>query len=169
MATRRVWTADDIEEIYSLHYKYAVRTCRRYGADDNAEDLAQKAFMLLWDALKRGLFQGDAEVSSYLFKICRNEALQCFRARARHAELNAQSLVAVDAARRTMSNGGYARLLVAQLLKAMPPGYRQALLLREHMGYEHDEIAALTGKNAGTSKSQAHKAKEFARAFLHAL
>jgi len=51
-------------------------------------------------------------------------------------------------------------------LAQLSPGYREAILLHDVVGYTHDEVAALTGVDAGTSKSQLSRARRALRARL---
>lgn len=51
-------------------------------------------------------------------------------------------------------------------LAGLPPGYRAVFVLFDVEGYSHDEIAAILGCSAGTSKSQLHKARTKLRALL---
>lgn len=51
-------------------------------------------------------------------------------------------------------------------LAGLPPGYRAVFVLFDVEGYSHDEIAAILGRSAGTSKSQLHKARTKLRALL---
>jgi RNA polymerase sigma-70 factor (ECF subfamily) len=51
-------------------------------------------------------------------------------------------------------------------LSGLSPGYREAILLHDVAGYTHEEIAALTGVDAGTSKSQLSRARRALRARL---
>lgn len=44
-------------------------------------------------------------------------------------------------------------------VSALPPGYREVLLLHDVEGYTHAEIADLLGIEAGTSKSQLSRAR----------
>ena len=51
-------------------------------------------------------------------------------------------------------------------LSRLSAGYREAILLHDVAGYTHEEIAALTGVDAGTSKSQLSRARRALRARL---
>jgi len=48
----------------------------------------------------------------------------------------------------------------------LPVGYRQAFVLHDVQGYEHNEIAALLGCSIGNSKSRLHKARARLRKLL---
>jgi RNA polymerase sigma-70 factor (ECF subfamily) len=52
------------------------------------------------------------------------------------------------------------------LLRALPPGYRQVLLLHDLEGHTHEEIAARLEISAGTSKSQLSRARALLRRWL---
>ena len=58
------------------------------------------------------------------------------------------------------------RVDLERALAALPPGYRRALLLHDVEGYTHEEVAALTGVDVGTSKSQLSRARTALRARL---
>ena len=53
-----------------------------------------------------------------------------------------------------------------QLLRRLPDGYREVLLLHDVEGYTHEEIARLLGISSGTSKSQLSHARRTLRAQL---
>lgn len=58
------------------------------------------------------------------------------------------------------------RLDLERALFALAEGYRSAILLHDVEGYTHEEIAELTGVDAGTSKSQLSRARRALRASL---
>ena len=51
-------------------------------------------------------------------------------------------------------------------LAELPPGARAVFVLHDVEGYKHEEIAALTGVAAGTSKAQLHRARLLLREAL---
>lgn len=51
------------------------------------------------------------------------------------------------------------RLDLDRVVSALPPGYREVLLLHDVEGYTHAEISDLLGIEAGTSKSQLCRAR----------
>ena len=52
------------------------------------------------------------------------------------------------------------------LVRALPPGYRQVLLLHDLEGCTHEEIAARLAISPGTSKSQLSRARRLLRSWL---
>ena len=61
---------------------------------------------------------------------------------------------------------GIERMDLERALLALAEGYRAAILLHDVEGYTHDEIAEMTGVDAGTSKSQLTRARRALRAQL---
>lgn len=51
-------------------------------------------------------------------------------------------------------------------IAALPEGFRQVLVLHDVEGFTHEEIAAMTGVVAGTSKSQLARARQRVREML---
>jgi RNA polymerase sigma-70 factor, ECF subfamily len=51
-------------------------------------------------------------------------------------------------------------------IRALPPGYRRVLVLHDIEGFTHEDIAALLGVTAGTSKSQLAHARRHLRRTL---
>ena len=55
------------------------------------------------------------------------------------------------------------RLDLEHAIQALPPGYREVVVLHDIEGYTHDEIAGLLGIETGTSKSQLFRARRALR------
>jgi RNA polymerase sigma-70 factor (ECF subfamily) len=62
--------------------------------------------------------------------------------------------------------GTFDRLELERGLRALPPGYREVLVLHDVEGYTHEEIAELRGVTIGTSKSQLARARGALRRML---
>jgi Sigma-70, region 4 len=58
------------------------------------------------------------------------------------------------------------RLNLMRAIRKLPRGYKQFFLLYDVLGYEHKEIAGLSGCSTGCSKSQLHKARKTAAASI---
>jgi RNA polymerase sigma-70 factor (ECF subfamily) len=52
---------------------------------------------------------------------------------------------------------------LARAVAALPAGARTVFVLYDIEGYQHDEIAQLTGIAEGTSKAQLHRARRLLR------
>ena len=51
-------------------------------------------------------------------------------------------------------------------LSALPPGFREVLVLHDIEGYTHEDIATMLGVQLGTSKSQLSRARAAMRRAL---
>jgi RNA polymerase sigma-70 factor (ECF subfamily) len=58
------------------------------------------------------------------------------------------------------------RVDLERALATLAPGYREVLVLHDIEGYTHQDIAALLGMDAGTSKSQLSRARAAMRTAL---
>ncbi|MDX2122457.1 MAG: sigma-70 region 4 domain-containing protein, partial [Gemmatimonadota bacterium] len=58
------------------------------------------------------------------------------------------------------------RLDLQAAVAALPPGYREAIVLHDIEGYTHEDIAMITGRDVGTSKSQLSRARRLLRRWL---
>ena len=58
------------------------------------------------------------------------------------------------------------RMDLQRALSRLPNGARTVLVLHDIEGYQHEEIASLTGIAVGTSKAQLHRARRLMRGWL---
>ena len=152
----------------ALHDAHAARvyaTLRRMAGDDAAaEDWAQEAWIRAFSALHR--FRGDARFSTWVHRIAINTALNARRRAQRRGTLE----VGMSEVGPT-SAGAESILLRVRLdraLDALPEGMRTVLVLHDVEGYRHEDIGALLGVTAGTSKSQLFRARARMRELLTA-
>lgn len=129
---------------------------RMCGQRELAEDLTQEAFVRAWQKLDS--FRGDSAFSSWLYRLTSNVVIGYLRQQAKW------KMVSFD-------NQTHESILgVAQLdmhrpdiekaLTRLPDQARVVVILHEYLGYQHNEIAELTGMAVGTSKSHLHRAKD---------
>jgi RNA polymerase sigma factor (sigma-70 family) len=96
---------------------------------------------------------------AWLGRILTNTAIDYYRANLKVAytdELDTAEQVAAD--EHIMAKLNYDELL--GLVQRLPQAYRTVFNLFAIDGYGHDEIAEMLGINAGTSKSNLHKARQ---------
>ncbi len=166
---RRAQDGDEraIRELYDRHAPRVFAVVRRLAGDDAlAEDWAQEAWVRAIRALPR--FRGDAQFSTWIHRIAVNSALHGKRWRDRrtskeialpvtHRETDQQA---------TRTDEPMLRLTLQRALDRLPEGMRQIVVLHDVQGHTHDEIGALLGIAAGTSKSQLFKARAHLRRIL---
>jgi RNA polymerase sigma-70 factor (ECF subfamily) len=139
-------------------YRVAWRFLGGDGAD--AEEVVQETWTVAAERLAN--FHGESSLRSWLTGIALNRCREALRraARAPHAALDAVPAAASAAA------AGASRLDLERALAALPPGYREVLVLHDVEGYSHLEIAEILGVAPGTSKSQLSHARRALRARL---
>jgi RNA polymerase sigma-70 factor (ECF subfamily) len=117
-----------------------------------------------WARAVRGLagFEWRSSLSTWLAGIAIRWWREETRRRDREVALpGEEQLPAAAPVRREIE-----RVDLARALARLPGGYREAILLHDVEGYTHEEIAAMTSVEAGTSKSQLSRARSALRARL---
>jgi RNA polymerase sigma-70 factor, ECF subfamily len=134
----------------NILYLFALRLSGGFHHD--AEDVVQET----WIRAIRKLadFNVERNLRNWLMGI----ASLCYKELARK---NRQSVVEVH----SQSNGANHTDL-EQMIRSLPDGCRQILVLHDLYGYTHDEIASTLGIHAGTSKSQLSEARRKLRSRL---
>ena len=140
------------DRLVERHQREVYRLCYRYvGHHEDANDLAQEAFLRAWRSI--GRFRGESAFSTWLYRIAVNACLN-HRALKRvptqdlpetlpDPSRGAQSRAeAEDEARRV--RGAIARL---------PEKQRATLILKLYHDLSHEEVASVLGSSVGTVKS----------------
>jgi RNA polymerase sigma-70 factor (ECF subfamily) len=155
--------------LHALYERYRRRVfaliARIVGAQD-AEELTQDVFLRAFRGLEK--FRGDAQLSTWMYRLAVNAALS----HATRAQARAKRNVSDEALEKMPAPDGIEqgdprlRARLQEALVALPAGYRAVLVLHDVEGLQHDEIAQILGCRVGTSKSQLHKARAKMRDLL---
>lgn len=135
---------------------------RMTGNSDDAFDLAQDTYVRAF--AKIADFDGKSSVTTWLYRLAVNEALQCAR-RARKARTHLRALPVgnhddLDSDRMS------ARLDVEEALAGMDPSDKALLLLRYQEGLNYRAIAEAANCPEGTVASRLNRARLKLRAIL---
>jgi len=165
----RLATADDLELVAAcadrepeafrellLRYRRSAVTLayQMLGNMEDAEDVAQEAFVRVFQAIPR--FRGQSAFSTWLYRIVTNLCLGTRRQRRPTVDLDAvREPSAPDSTSRCVTEG----LLTRQVMAAMPGELRAILLLREQEGLSYREISDALGLPLGTVRSRLSKAR----------
>lgn len=128
-----------------------------------AEECTQDVFVQVWRRL--GTFRGDSAFTTWLHRLTVNVFLTGRRAAGRRQarvvsrELNDLEVAAVPAVPGL-------RLDLEQAIAALPLGARTVFVLHDVEGYQHQEIATMSGIAEGTSKAQLFRARRLLRELL---
>jgi RNA polymerase sigma-70 factor (ECF subfamily) len=151
-------------EFYRLYRPDVVRNLHRVlgpGRGD-LEDVLQDVFIEAFRSI--GRFRGDAKLSTWLYRVCVNVALQRLRKRKRLSEVSDENVPEstnphtpegdLDAQRRLKA--------VYTILDRLSPKKRVVFILHEIEGREPKEIADIVGAPVLTVRTRLHYArKEF--------
>lgn len=167
-SVRRAQSGDQaaFEQLYRDHVGRVYALCLRLSADRvQAEELTQDVFVRAWEKLPT--FRGESAFSSWLYRLAVNAVLGQRRSEGRRTH-GAISLDDVDAGMEPASKAPVPGLSMDldQAIGRLPPGARAVFVLYDVEGYEHQEIAELTGMAVGTSKAHLFRARRLLRQWL---
>ena len=139
-----------------------LRVAARIVGEDDAEDVAQDAFLRAYHRLAR--WRGEAPFRTWLLHIAHNSAIDALHARrVSSLPLDEAAHEVPDAEERTPA----ARLETTERLrrldiklKALSVQHRTVLVLRDIEGLSYDEIATVSEMPLGSVKARLHRARE---------
>lgn len=152
------------ESLYRLHRDkiYGLLWRMSGGQHALAEDLLQEAFVRAWQKLD--LFRGDSRFGTWLHRLAVNVALSDRRSRMRIAGKEVAMDEHVDRTAVGQKDVRADRQAdLEQSIANLPERARAVLVLYDIEGYQHAEIAEMTGMAVGSSKAQLHRARKLLR------
>src|SRR5688500_2978051 len=143
-------------DTYTLAYRLT-------GDEEDARDVVQEAYLRAFRGLKR--FRGDAQFSTWMYRITANAAATHTgrRAKHRHEQLDEGDTVGEDHPGRDPVLSAEADDLRNQLTAALddlPPKLRQVVVLRDIYDLPHEAIAAELGISETAAKVRLHRARK---------
>ena len=149
------------EQLVNRHHAVVTRIAARVVGRDEAEDVAQDAFLRAFHRLDG--FRGDSSVRTWLLRIAHHAALDHLRRR-RAEPVDPASLDETPADERTRlpAERLEVRERVERLehkLQLLSPPHRAVLVLRDVEGLSYDEVAAITETPLGSVKGRLHRAR----------
>ena len=152
-------------ETYTLAY-------RLVGDEEDARDVVQEAYIRAYRGIKK--FRGDAQFSTWLYRITANCASTQLgrRSRHRHEELTSDDAI-VDSSRRAdpsfQAENASLRERLRLALADLPPRLRAVVVLRDIYDMPHEAIAAELGISESAAKVRLHRARRRLREQLYPL
>ena len=148
------------EAIVARHNGELLRYCSRILPDGRGEDAVQQVFVNAYRALHRDTT--PQSLRSWLFSIAHNVSLNILRQRgADHEPLDAHPGTAEPTHVTHERQERFREVLAA--VAALPPGQRDAILLRELEGRGHEEIAHELGVTGGAARQLISRARNGVR------
>lgn len=152
-------------DAYTLAYRLT-------GDEEDARDVVQEAYLRAYRGLKR--FRGDAQFSTWMYRITANCAATHLgkRQKHRHEELN-DELGLYDerpiADPEAQAELGALRGRLREALDQLPPRLRSVVVLRDIYDLPHESIAAELGISESAAKVRLHRARRKLREDLFPL
>ncbi len=161
------------EELVRATYMDAFTLAYRLtGDEEDARDVVQEAYLRAYRGLKR--FRGEAQFTTWLYRITANCASSTLgkRARHRHDVLDDDDDV-IDASGRLdpaeQADRGAVRDRLKLALNELPPRLRTVVVLRDVYDLSHEAIAAELGISESAAKVRLHRARRKLRERLYPL
>jgi RNA polymerase sigma-70 factor (ECF subfamily) len=140
------------DQLVERYQRGIYRLCYRYVNDhDDANDLAQEAFLKAWRAI--GRFRGDSSFSTWLYRIAVNTCLNYRSSRRPPAQELPETLADPrrGAEAHVLRDDQAARVRAAVV--RLPEKQRATLILKVYHELTHEEVARILGSTVGTVKS----------------
>jgi RNA polymerase sigma-70 factor, ECF subfamily len=155
------------DKVYRLAYRF-VRN------ESEAKEILQDTFLAIWRKLDT--FKGDAQFSSWVYRVAANAALMRLRSQRRHPEVSTEDLPAgfldqqqygqilspgENWARRPDDElqSDELRRHIQAAVDALPEIYRTVFLVRDVEGLSTEETAEMLGISVPTVKTRLHRAR----------
>jgi RNA polymerase sigma-70 factor (ECF subfamily) len=147
----RVLVQTHMKQAYDIAYSVL-------GNHDDADDVAQEAFVNVHRSLSR--FRGDADFSTWLFRIVKNCALNRLKQRKRKQRREVELVVADREVMTT--NGGVgevddARFYIERALHELPTLQRAVVMLRHVSGLSTEQVGRILNCSEGTVKTHLYR------------
>lgn len=144
---------------YAETYTLALRLTNN---NDDAADVVQDAYLRAYKSI--GSFRGEAQFTTWLYRITANCASTQLskRNRHRHDELDEETPFPTDISSgpEEKANAALDRRDVAQALAKLPSNLRTVIVLRDIYDLPHEAIAAELGISEVTAKVRLHRARK---------
>ena len=168
----------DFDALVVLYQKKIFNAIYRFIGDyEEATDLTQETFISAFKHYDR--FRGDSKVFTWLYQIARNLCINRVRQRERQRSLRIESL---DQPRDLDDEEGMTREIadssqaphtllekkelqqrLRAAVEALPPDYREVVLLREYHNLSYNEIVEATGLTLENVKTRLSRARAMLR------
>ncbi|MGN6397435.1 MAG: RNA polymerase sigma factor [Mucilaginibacter sp.] len=144
--------------LYKAFYGFSMGICLRYANNrEEAAEVMNQGFFKVFTHIES--FDTGRPFKAWLGKIMMNVSIDYYRANLKMAYTEdleqAEHVSDGDIADKNLN---YADLLA--MVQKLPQAYRTVFNLFAIEGYSHEEIASMLNINAGTSKSNLHKARQ---------
>jgi RNA polymerase sigma-70 factor (ECF subfamily) len=154
-------------ELYRSHYAAAAAFLRKLGVRERElDDATQEVFTQLFRSLPQ--FRGEAQLRTWLYRLCATQARRARRFRAVSNALSALFGQDADATTRQELPADLARERVSAALDRLNEGERLVFVLYELEGLSGDDVANIAGCPVATVWRRLHYARARFRGAIEA-
>jgi RNA polymerase sigma-70 factor (ECF subfamily) len=151
------------ELVRATHAETFTLALRLTGNEEDARDVVQEAYIRAFRGI--GRFRGDAQFSTWMYRITANCAntLLAKRTKHRHDVLDDADPIADDRPGtdpQLQADATALRHRLTEALEDLPPKLRQVVVLRDIYDLPHEAIAAELGISETAAKVRLHRARK---------
>lgn len=153
LAACRRGEREAFDQLVERYQRDVYRLCYRYvGNHEDANDMAQEAFLKAWRGLQR--FRGDSAFSTWIYRIAVNTCLN-HRSSRRPPGSEQPSEDLPDARPGAVERmaGNERERQVREAISRLPEKQRATLILKIYHELTHEEVARILGSTVGTVKA----------------
>ena len=156
-----------VRRTYVDTYTLALRLT---GHQEDARDVVQEAYLRAWKGLRR--FRGDAQFSTWLYRITANTAYTHVNRRHRHHTVSLDQVADTvdtrpEASPESVAESGAGLEDLADALAQLPDTLRAVVVLKDVYGLSHEAIAVETGISVAAAKVRLHRGRKRLRDLLY--
>ena len=142
-----------MQELGDALFRFA---CKTTGNRDDAHDVVQNSFEVLWVKRKDIM---PAKAKAFLFQVAYNQSVDNYRKRSR--------ISYTDAPEESMTpRNPDLKKVLDNALAQLDEQARALVLLKDHEGYRYEEIAQITGLSDAQVKVYLHRARKVLKDYL---
>jgi RNA polymerase sigma-70 factor (ECF subfamily) len=159
------------ELVAATHREVYTLCLRILGNPDDAAEATQDAYLKVWRGLSG--FRGEAQFSTWLYRVASNTAISKHRGRSRRSRETEAVETRLEQVPGPVSveDAAGARLEVAALeaaLARLPEIYRDAVVLRDVYGYSIEEVASQLKISETATKVRVHRGRKRLKEIVYA-
>ena len=170
VAAARDGDRDAFDELVRCTYVDAYTLALRLTAnEEDARDVVQEAYLRAWKGI--GRFRGDAQFSTWLYRITANASYTLVQKRRRHRveplELVHEPVdTRPEAQPESAAESAEVLEQLSDALATLPPKLRVVVVLKDVYGLSHEDIAEELGISVSAAKVRLHRGRKKLREAL---
>lgn len=158
---------DLVRRTYVDTYTLAMRLTAN---EEDAGDVLQDAYLRAWKGI--GRFRGDAQFSTWMYRITANTASTLVEKRRRRRtepldELTEPVEISRESQPELAAESSVAMAELGRAVEALPPKLRSIVVLKDVYGLSHEAIAAELGISVAAAKVRLHRGRKRLREMLN--